>query len=105
MTPIISRVKNNRRKWRSHVERMEEGRSPKSKMMQEYTPMAKRSRRRPRKKLMDTWLRTHRQAGRPTVEKDTPTTPHVFLHRKIPLIPDVGRENVLNDDRFDFVIF
>ena len=52
VTPIIRRIKNYRKKWRSHVERMEEGRSPK--MITEYTPTAKRSRGRPRKKLVDT---------------------------------------------------
>lgn len=52
VTPILRRVKNYRRKWRSHVERMEEERSPK--MIEKYTPTAKRLRGRPRKKLVDT---------------------------------------------------
>lgn len=52
ITPVVRRVKEYRRRWREHVHRMEEERSPK--LAQKYTPTGKRDRGRPRRKLVDT---------------------------------------------------
>ena len=51
-TPIIKKIKNYRKNWRRHVNRMPETRSPR--MIQRYTPTGKRPRGRPRRKLTDT---------------------------------------------------
>lgn len=52
ITPVVRRVKEYRRRWREHVHRMEEERSPK--LAEKYTPTGKRDRGRPRRKLVDT---------------------------------------------------
>jgi hypothetical protein len=51
-TPVISKIKTYRKKWREHVGRMDEERSPKQ--ILQYTPVGRRSRGRPRKRLVDT---------------------------------------------------
>jgi hypothetical protein len=50
--PVIQKVKAYRKKWRSHVGRMEENRSPKIAL--KYTPTNKKNIGRPRRKLIDT---------------------------------------------------
>ncbi|CAG7823103.1 unnamed protein product [Allacma fusca] len=50
--PIIRRVKDYRKKWRKHVDRMPDERSPQK--VKEYTPTGRRSRGRPKKRLDDT---------------------------------------------------
>ncbi|HYS62000.1 MAG TPA: reverse transcriptase family protein [Gemmatimonadales bacterium] len=52
VTPIMKKIKSYRKKWRNHVERMEETRSPKQVL--QYTPVGRRSRGRPRKRIVDT---------------------------------------------------
>lgn len=52
VTPIIKKITEYRKKWRNHVDRMHEDRSPR--IMHEFTPEGKRSRGRPRRKLEDT---------------------------------------------------
>ena len=52
VTPVIKRVKEYRRRWRDHVNRMDEERSPK--WASNYTPKGRRDRGRPRRKLVDT---------------------------------------------------
>lgn len=51
-TPLTQRIKTYRKKWREHVGRMEEHRSPKTVL--KYTPRGKRPTGRPRQRILDT---------------------------------------------------
>ena len=51
-TPILRKIRNYRKKWREHVDRMNDDRSPKQ--IQQYTPTGRRSRGRPRRRMAET---------------------------------------------------
>lgn len=52
VTSVVQRVKRYRKNWRTHVNRMEDHRSPK--MIQHYTPTEKRPKGRPRRRILET---------------------------------------------------